>query len=221
MAQSIRSTLDHELQAIQLEFKEVVSLVDRAIFDSMQSLGDQDLTLAAKVIADDVNINQMRFNIEEKCLTLIATQQPIAKDLRTIIAIMHSVVELERMGDHASGIARTVIKASDERPLKPGKKLQRMAELSRKMLNGCLEAFEKRDIQLAREIAAKDEMMDQLYKSLFDRLIRVMSENPKLIARATYLMWCGHNLERIADRVTNLAEQVIFMNTGSLMELSD
>jgi phosphate transport system protein len=141
--------------------------------------------------------------------------------LRTIIAIMLSVVELERMGDHAAGIAKTVIKASDEKPLKPGKKLQSMAELSRSMLAECLDVFEARDVQRAKALAEQDEMMDKLYKALFERLIRIMGENPKTIPRATYLMWCGHNLERIADRITNLAEQVIFMNTGNLLELGD
>jgi len=221
MVQSIRSTFDRELSEIFIDLKEIVKLVDEAIEKSMQALRDQDLVLAANVIADDTKINEMRFNIEEKCLTLIATQQPIARDLRSIVAIMHSIVELERMGDHASGIARTVIKSSDEKPLKPGKKLQRMAELSRTMLAGCIEAFESGNVDMASEIAAQDEIMDKMYKSLFDRLIRVMSENTKIIPRATYLMWCGHNLERIADRVTNLAEQVIFMNTGDLTELGD
>ena len=218
--QSIRSTFDRELLEIQKELKAIVSLVDLAIENAMRSLQEQDLVLAAHIIAEDAKINRMRFEIEEKCLALIATQQPIAGDLRSIIAIMLSTIELERMGDHASGIAKTVIKASDEKPLKPGKKLQQMAELSRSMLSDCIDAFESRDLPRAKEIAAQDEIMDKMYKSLFDRLIRVMSENPRTIPRATYLMWCGHNLERIADRVTNLAEQVIFMNTGNLTELS-
>ena len=171
MAQSIRSTFDREMLEIQRKLRDIVNLVDQAIENSMQSLSKQDLVLAATVIADDSKINQMRYEIEERCLTLIATQQPIAGDLRSIIAIMHSTVELERMGDHASGIARTVIKASDEKPLKPGKKLQQMAELSRAMLSDCIDAFESRDVTRAREIASQDEIMDKLYKSLFKRSI--------------------------------------------------
>ncbi len=219
MTLKIRSTFDSELNAIHMNLMQMGEMVKTAISRSMQSLKDQDLVLAANVIADDININDLRFNIEEACVTIIATQQPIAGDLRAIIAIMHSVDELERMGDHAAGIAKTVIKASDERPLKPGKILTHMAELSQEMLIACIEAFIAHDAKRASEIAARDDEMDQLYKSLFDRLIKVMGEHPKLIPRATYLMWCGHNLERIADRVTNLAEQVIFMTTGQLKEL--
>jgi len=218
MHSNIRSTFDRELLQINQQLRALVKLVDTAIGNAMQSLQEQDLALAATVIADDANINRMRFEIEESCLTLIATQQPIAGDLRSIIAVMHSTVELERMGDHASGIAKTVIKAEGEKPLKPGSKLQRMAELSREMLAECIDAFENRDLQRAKEIAAQDEIMDKMYQSLFDRLIRVMSKNPRAIPRATYMMWCGHNLERIADRVTNLAELVVFMNTGNLTE---
>ena len=220
MTQSIRSAFDQEITHIHQELKQMSELVDKSIERSMQSLIDQNLVLAAGVIAEDIRINDLRFKLEESCLTLIATQQPIARDLREIIAIMHSVVELERMGDHAAGIAKTVIKASDERPLKPGKKLVQMAGLSREMLRDCIQAFEAHDVQRARDIAARDAEMDQLYKALFDRLMKIMGENPKLIPRATYLLWCGHNLERIADRVTNLAERVIFMATGQLQELS-
>lgn len=215
---SIRFTLDKNLIEIYNDLKHMGELVAQAIERSMQSLREQNLVLAASVIAEDTRINDLRFKIEESCLTLIATQQPIASDLRAIVAIMHAVIELERMGDHAAGIAKTVIKSSDERPLKPGKKLTLMAELSQQMLTECLQAFVEHDLQRAKEIAARDAEMDQLYKSLFDRLIKIMGENPKLIPRATYLMWCGHNLERIADRVTNLAEQVVFMQTGQMEE---
>lgn len=219
MSQSIRSTFDHELLSVQDKLKTMGELVESAIDRAMMALNNQDLVMAANVIAEDMRINSLRFEIEEACLMLIATQQPIARDLRTVIAIIHSTIELERMGDHAAGIAKTVIKASDERLLKPGKKLNRMAELSRQMLKDCIQAFMDQDAERAKAIASQDEMMDRMYKALFDRLIKVMSEKPKLVPRATYLMWCGHNLERIADRVTNLAEQVLFMTTGSLEEL--
>lgn len=219
MSQSIRSTFDHELLSVQDKLKTMGELVESAIDRAMMALNKQDLVMAANVIAEDMRINSLRFEIEEACLMLIATQQPIARDLRTVIAILHSTIELERMGDHAAGIAKTVIKASEERLLKPGKKLNRMAELSRQMLKDCIQAFVDRDAERAKAIAAQDEVMDRMYKLLFDRLIKVMSEKPKLVPRATYLMWCGHNLERIADRVTNLAEQVLFMTTGSMEEL--
>jgi phosphate transport system protein len=221
MTTSIRSNYDRELNEIHELLKEMAQAVDRAIERAMKSLREQDIALAAGVMADDQAVNALRFKIEEACFLIIATQQPIASDLRTIIAVMHSVVELERMGDHAAGIAKTVIKASDTKALNPGKKLNYMADVSREMLGDCIQAFLTHDAERARQIADRDAEMDRLYKSVFDRLIKVMSEHPKLVERATYLMWCGHNLERIADRVTNLAEQVIFMSTGDLKEIKD
>lgn len=221
MTQGLRATLDRELDEINNHLLEMGNLVDRAIERALLALHGHDQGLAAEVIAEDAAINEKRFHVEETCLTLIATQQPIASDLRSIIAVMHSVVELERMGDHAAGIAKTVIKMADHPPVKPLRKISRMADYSRTMLKECLEAFIAHDGNKARQIASRDAEMDRLYWSVFDRLIRIMSKRSTMITQAIYLMWCAHNLERIADRVTNLAEQVIFKTTGDIGELAD
>jgi phosphate transport system protein len=195
--------------------------VDTAIANAMQALTERNLALAEQVIADDAQINALRSKIEEACLALIATQQPIASDLRAVISAIHVASELERMGDHADGIAKTVVRMSDEPLLKTLKKIPRMAELSRKMLGECLQAFVARDAGRAYEIAAQDTEMDDLYRAVFDRLVEIMAHKPEMVTRGTYLMWCAHNLERIADRVTNVAERVVFITTGDLREFND
>jgi phosphate transport system protein len=151
---------------------------------------------------------------------LIATQQPAASDLRAVKATMSIVVDLERMADHASGIAKTVILMGDEPLLKPLIDVPRMARLAKEMLADILDAYVKRDAKLAREIADRDDEMDRLYRAVFDELVEIMAEKPGSVERATFLMWCAHNLERIGDRVTNIAERVVFITTGDLQELN-
>ena len=220
MSVNLRSTFDREFGKIQETVLEMSRLLDWAIEHSMGALKHTDLEQAQQVIAQDENVNALRYKIEEACLTLIATQQPAASDLRSVIATIHIAVEMERMGDHAAGIAKTVILMREEPLLKTIKKIPKMAELSRQMLANCLQAYIQRDADWAHRIAAQDADMDQLYKAVFDRLIEIMAKKPELITRATYLSWTAHNLERIADRVTNIAERIIFMTTGDLKELN-
>jgi phosphate transport system protein len=219
MNSGLRATYDKEYEQICQDLVLMGQNVENAIELAMTALVEGDLSMAHEVMANDETINQLRFKIEEACLVLIATQQPTAGDLRAVVAVMHIVVELERMGDHAAGIAKTVTLMQEEPILKTLKKIIKMADLSEKMLKDCLQAFVKRDYEWAKQIAAQDKAMDDLYRSVFDKLLSVMAENKKMIPRATYLMWCAHNLERIADRVTNIAEQVIFMSTGAMGEL--
>lgn len=214
-----RSAFDREFSVICEDLVKMGELIDTGIGDAMQALVEQDKSKAKVVKRHDEEVNALRFKIEEACLELIATQQPTASDLRAVVAAMHIVVELERIGDYAVGIAKTVIFMSHEPLLRTLKKLPKMGELSRQMLADCIQAFIKRDAAWAQDIASHDEEMDQMYKSVFDKLVEIMAEEPELVARATYLMWCAHNLERIADRVTNIAERVIFMTTGDLREL--
>ncbi len=221
MVHSLRPNFDRDLNTIFDELLAMSQLVDQSLDRAMTAMRQRDNSMAAGVIADDVHVNEMRYKIEEVCLKIIATQQPMAGDLRAIIAVMHSVVELERMADHAAGIAKIVIRSSDEAPLKPMKKLLRMAELSRQMLADCMQAFVKRDEDAARQIAAQDATIDRLNKSIIERLIQAMTKHPRIAPTATYMMWTAHNLERIADRVTNLAEQVVFMTTGDYRELDN
>lgn len=219
-SQGLRSTLDQETQAINDDLLRMHRLVDQAIARSLDCLKRRDQALAQQVIDDDEEINRMRFKIEEACLALIATQQPTASDLRAVIAAMHMVVEIERMGDHATGIAKTVIMMGDEPLLKPLIDIPRMAELGRDMLRESLEAYAARDAAKARRIAERDDEMDALYKAIFDELVEIMSRTPDSASRATYLLWCAHNLERIGDRVTNIAERVVFVTTGDMKELN-
>ena len=217
---SPRATLDQEARAINDDLLRMQKLVDQSILRSVGSLKRRDQTLAQQVIDEDVEINDLRFKIEEACLSLIATQQPAASDLRSVIAAMHMVVEMERMADHATGIAKTVIMMGDEPLLKPLVDIPKMAELARDMLRDSLEAYNQRDAEKARWIAGRDDDMDGLYRAVFDELVAIMSKTPGSATRATYLLWCAHNLERIGDRVTNIAERVIFVNTGDMQELN-
>ena len=216
---SLRPNFDRDLNTLFDQLLAMSSLVDQALERSIASLNQRDTVAAGGVIADDTHINEMRYQIEENCLKMIATQQPMAGDLRAIIAVMHAVMELERMADHAAGIAKIVIRSGEESPLKPMKKLMRMSELSRQMLKEVMQAFVKRDEAGARQIAAQDAVIDRLNKQTVERLIDVMTKHPRAVPSATYMMWVSHNLERIADRVTNLAEQVVFMTTGDYREL--
>ena len=221
MVSSLRATYDREFAAIKNEIIKMGSLVETAIADSMQSLQERDQIQAQQVIDHDETINALRFKVEEACLTLIATQQPTASDLRDVIAAMSIVVEMERMADHASGIAKTVIRMGDEPPLKPLIDLPRMAQLAREMLRDGLDSFITRDVQKARIVATRDDEMDLLNRAIFDELVEIMAERPDGVERATYLLWCSHNLERIGDRVTNIVERVVFMTTGDMEDLND
>jgi phosphate transport system protein len=219
MTQSTQTVFDREYGRICDEVVSLGKSVDEAIGLAMQALTGRDIPLAQSIVANDDAINKLRYKIEEECLTLIATQQPIAGDLRAVMAAMHIVVEVERMGDYAAGIAKIVIRMSEEPLLKTFKKIPKMGELGRKMLEEILQAFVNRDANWATEIAAQDDEMDQMYQATFDRLVETMAHKPEMIKRMTYLMWCAHDLERIGDRVTNVAERILFMTTGDLREL--
>ncbi len=220
MVSSLRATYDREFAVVKNDIIKMGSMVDTAIADSMQSLQERDQIQAQQIIDHDETINALRFKVEEACLTLIATQQPAASDLRDVIAAMSIVVEMERMADHASGIAKTVIRMGDEPLLKPLIDLPRMAQLAREMLRDGLDSFITRDVQKARAVATRDDEMDLLNRAIFDELVEIMAERPDGVERATYLLWCSHNLERIGDRVTNIVERVVFMTTGDLEDLN-
>ena len=220
MAKITRARYDQSYAAIEEDILKMGSLVQDAIRNSIESLKQRDKNLAQDVIDSDQRINDLRFKIEEACLTLIATQQPTAGDLRAVVAAMNIVVDMERMADHASGIAKTVIRMGDEPLLKPLIDLPKMADLARQMLSDGLNAFIERDEVAAKAIAPRDEEMDYLYKAIFDELVEIMAHKPGSVERATYLLWCGHNLERIGDRAINIVERVVFMTTGNMRELT-
>ena len=220
MEGSLRARYDQTYSGIVDSVLKMGSMVDGAIQNSLSSLQNRDIALAQEVVENDEQINSLRFQIEEACLVLIATQQPAAKDLRNVVSAMNIVVDLERMGDHASGISKTVIRMGDQPLLKPLIDIPRMAQIAREMLRSSLKAYIDRDPDLAKAIAPRDEEMDFLYKAIFDELVGIMASTPDSVERATYLLWTAHNLERIGDRVTNIAERVVFMSTGDLEELN-
>ncbi|MBU2536073.1 MAG: phosphate signaling complex protein PhoU [Chloroflexota bacterium] len=216
----IRTSFHKKLQDIQDELLAMGSMVEKAISRSIKALKDRDLKLANQVIADDQKINEKRFEIEETCIQLIATQQPMAGDLRTLISVLSIVSELERIGDHAEGIAKIVVMIGDEPPLKPLIDIPRMAEKTIDMLHRSLDAFMSCDKSIAQQIAVEDDEVDQLYNQVYRELVSFMVEDPKTITRATRLLWVAHNLERCADRVTNICERVIFTVTGKMYEIN-
>jgi phosphate transport system protein len=214
-----RESFRRHLHALQDEVLVLGSMVNKSIERSMEALKNRNLELAHQVVVDDAKINQKRFDIEEKCVELIVTQQPMASDLRIIIAVLNIIIDLERIADHAEGTAKIAIMIGDEPPLKPLIDLPRMAEKTISMLHRSLGAFVNRDVESARQIASEDDEIDHLYDQVFRELLTFMAEDPKTITRATRLIWVAHNLERSADRVTNICERVIFVVTGKMEEI--
>jgi phosphate transport system protein len=215
-----RATYDREFSEIQEDIIRLGALVEQAIARSIECLEKRDAGLAQQIINEDTMINDLRFQLEEECLRLIARQQPAASDLRAVLSALSIVPEMERMADHASGIAKTVLRMGDEPLVKPLIDIPRMALAVRAMLRDSLKAFVQRDAEAAKVIAQRDNEVDLLYKAVFDELIGIMARDPSSVTRATYLLWCGHNLERIGDRVTNIAERIVFMTTGDMRELN-
>lgn len=216
---SIRTAFDQELQALRDNLLRLSSMVDSAIGHSMQALKERDQALAQQIISDDEKINQLRFKIEEDCVSLIARQQPAAHDLRFIVAAMNIVLDLERMADHAAGNATIVLRMGGQPPLKPLIDLPRMSQIAQEMLRASLDAFMAEDTQQALSITKRDDEVDQLYTQIFRELISFMIEDPRTVTRAMYLLFCAHNMERIADRVTNICERVVFLATGRMQEI--
>jgi phosphate transport system protein len=216
-----RESFDAQLATLKEELLNLGAMVANAQKLAVQSLAERDEELAREVIASDQSVNQANRSIEEHCLYLIASQQPVARDLRTIFAISAIATNLERMADHAKGIAVLALRLAGEPLLKPLIDVPRMAEVGRELLNGQLQAFMQGDVDAAQALAARDAEIDQLYNQVFRELLVIMMGDPRTITRATYLLWVAHNLERFADRTTNIGERVIFLITGRIAELND
>lgn len=216
----MRQVFQEQIRELLEDLLEMGRMVADSIDRSIEALARQDEDLANQVIEFDDEINALQHDIDEKCLVLIATQQPMAGDLRAILAVSNIAAELERIGDYTEGVARLAIKLSGEPFIKPLIDIPRMAEESRRMLLTSLEAFARQDVETARQIGKADDMVDALYDQIFRELLIIMMEQPKTITQATYLLWVAHNLERIADRTTNVAERVIFMDSGTIVDLN-
>lgn len=216
----IRSAYEKELQQIQDQMLIMASMVDRQIDRSIQALKNRDLDESRRVVADDLKVNKMRFDIEELCVQIIATQQPMASDLRAIVAVLNIITDLERMADHAEGIAKISLMIGEEPLLKPLIDIPRMAEKARDMLRRTMDAFVERDAEAAKSIANEDDEVDALYDQVYRELLTFMLSDPSTVTRATHLLWVAHNLERIADRVTNICERIVFLVTGRMVEIN-
>ena len=216
-----RKEFDQELQDLEKKLQELGLMVEKALVEAVEALKRRDLEKAGQIITADRSVNERRYAIEHETFVLIATQQPMAVDLRTLAAVLEIATELERIGDYAKGIAKITIKMGTEPFVKPLIDIPRMAEKARSMLHRALQAFAGRDTDLARAIPAEDDEMDALYDQIFRELITHIMVDPKLVDRASYLIWVAHNLERAADRVVNICERVIFMVTGEVVEFDD
>jgi phosphate transport system protein len=215
-----RRAFDEELNRLQDEVLVLGSMVEEAIVWSVHTLKQRDFAGSRRLIAGDQTINERRYAIEEATITLIATQQPMASDMRLLAAILEIVTELERMGDYAKGIARINLMIGDQPLIKPIIDLPRMAHKARDMLHAALAAFVRRDVEAAKAIPARDDEVDELYNQIYRELITFILEDRQVIEQANQLMWAAHNLERTADRVINLCERVIYAVTGELQELN-
>lgn len=215
-----RESFQKALSTLQQEVLEMGKMVKTATERAMASLKSRDIQEAKRIIAEDRLINQKRWDIEERCIATIATQQPVARDLRIIVTILNIIVDLERMADHAEGIAKITVMMGDDPFVKPLIDIPRMAEKAVGMLDRSLQAFINRDAEAARMICIEDDEVDGLYDQIFRELILFMLDDPHAITRATYLIWTAHNLERIADRTTNICERVAFLVTGKMEEIN-
>ena len=215
-----RNLFEQQLHRLQDEILELGSSVDKSLLEVVVALRRRDLAAARRLEAHDEVINRKRFAIEEDCLTLIATQQPMARDLRILAAILEVITELERMGDYVKGIAHIITMLGPE-PLTPDilDHFDSMASKSTKMLRRSLDAFLAGDAKAAKEIPSGDDEVDKLYNLVYRDLLNQMIENPESIDHATHLLWVAHNLERFADRVSNICERTLFTATGEMMEI--
>lgn len=215
----IRKTFESEIQQVKDEVILLGSMVEHAIIGSVDALKKRDIKAAEKIITEDREINKKRFAIENQLMVLIATQQPMAHDLRLLASTMEIISELERMGDYAKGIANINIRMGEEALLKPLIDIPRMAQKGADMLHRALSAFINEDVEAAKAIPIEDDEVDALYNQIYHELMLIIIQDPRSIERANWLLWVGHNLERVADRVTNICERTIFIATGEFGEI--
>ena len=213
-----RAEFDQELVNLQNDLLMLGSMTEKAISRSIDALRLRDLSASEQIVKDDNLIDAKRFDIEERCIDLIARQQPLAGDLRQLVSFLQIAVELERMGDYAEGIGKISLMMGEQPPLKPLVDIPRMSEIATSMLRRSLDALINRDVEGARDVCETDDEVDKLYDQVYRELLVYMLQDPKTIERATYLLWTAHNLERVADRATNVAERVIYLVTGKMTE---
>lgn len=214
-----REQFHQNLQDLRDELLLLASMASTAVKQSLEAMQDMDEALAHRIIAGDAEINRKRFAIEDTCLTLIATQQPMASDMRLLAAVLEISGELERIADYGKGISRIVIYMAGQPPIKPLVDLPLMGEIACKMLDKSMDAFINGDVELARHVPTMDDKVDALYNKVYSDLLTLLIAHPDDMQRANYLLWAAHNLERFADRVINICERVIYMKTGEFREV--
>ena len=215
-----RERFDRQMQLLLDQVLVLGSMVEQSVLDSLDALKRRDLVKARRIYADDQQVNEKRYSIESNCITLIATQQPMARDVRFLAAILEIITELERIGDYAKGISKINQLLSEEPvDLVILNELQQMARLGLDMLRRALDAFVIGDEKTARDIPKEDDLVDQLYNQIYNKLVEQMIADPATIDRANHMMWAAHNLERMADRVTNICERIVYVATGEMREL--
>ncbi|MDE3089778.1 MAG: phosphate signaling complex protein PhoU [Chloroflexota bacterium] len=215
-----RNTFEGQLDDLKSHLLQLGLDASRTIEQGVEALKTRDRVLSNAIIAHDSEINRARYGIEERCYELMATQQPLASDLREIISILLIAIELERIADHSKNLAEIVIHMGDEPLLKPLIDIPRMAEICREMLARALDAFSRKDAEMGRAVCNRDDEIDQLYQQVFRELLTYVLADPRTVNRALNLLFAAHNLERIGDRITNIGERVIYAATGRLEELN-
>ena len=214
-----RETLDRRIEELLDEVVLLGSMVEQATLRAIRALNARDLEEARAVYKGDGPINDKRFELEERTVTIIATQQPMARDLRVLTSILEVITELERMGDYAKGIGRISLNIGREGKLKPPEELMSMAEIGVDMLHQALQAFVKGDSEQAQQIPPLDDQVDVLFKQVLRAVLDLMAEDPDAIDNYNHLLWAAHNLERLADRVTNICERTVYIESGILEEI--
>ncbi len=206
--------IQESLLELQGKLYEMSEMVVNAVNGSVDALLEKDVARAKQIKKNDKNINNIRWDIEEDCINLIATQQPVASDLRELIALLNIITELERIGDYAAGISKLTILIGDEKHVKSLIDIPRMRDIAVDMIENSMKAYRNRDAKSARMIHSQDDDIDDLYQQIYRELISYMFENPSNITQCNYLVWVAHNIERMGDRVTNICERVIYHATG-------
>lgn len=214
-----RKAFDNEMQNVRDEVLLLGSMVEHALIGSVEALKKRDIKAAQAIIVEDKAVNKKRFDLEDQLVTLIATQQPMAQDLRFLASTLEIVSELERMGDYAKGIANINVRMGDEKLLKPLIDIPRMAQKGVDMLHRALTAYVNNDADIAITIPVEDDEVDALYNQIYRELMVFVIEDPKNIERANWLLWVAHNLERFADRVTNICERTVYIARGTFDEI--
>lgn len=217
----VRESFHSSLEALQKDLLRMGALVEEMIHLAVKSLRDQDAELAREVVAEDEAVDKMELDIEQQCFKLLATQQPMASDLRLISTALKIITDLERMADHAADIAQTTLRLQGQPLIKPLVDIPRMAEIAQLMIRESLSSYVNRDVDLAYRMIERDDEIDALFGQIFRELLLFMMEDPRTINQATQLLMVSHRLERLADHATNIGEWVIYMVTGVRKELND